>query len=282
MPFTETTRNAAFASAPFAANTAVGNRVTLHAAARFDPMAPFVLCVFFHGWEISKGSREAQIAMAVAQMEATETNSLLVAPKFGVQSEEGGFGNVTAFSTFVLEIEKVLPGILVQSGMDAAQAAQVGRAAARTAKILLVAFSGGWKPLGAALKGLLALDTQAGIGAETRCADRLAGIQLLDCIYGDTSSSGVIAWDQHRRNQAALTAIYGRNTASNAMAANHALLKRLRPDQKVLPTDQWAALPKPMSGGSVAFFEVDTAHMSIPSNGPPLQPVAAFLDLLAP
>lgn len=282
MPFTATTRTAAFASAPFAAASAAGDKVTVHAAARFDPTAPFVLCVFFHGWEISKGSREAQIAMIVEQMEVAGTNSLLVAPKFGPQSEEGGFGKVAGFSAFILEIEKILPGLLAQSGMDAAQATLVGRHAARKAKILLVAFSGGWRPLNATLKGLLALDMQAGIGAATSCADRVVGVQLLDSIYGDTSSSGVVAWDQRRRNQAALISIYGRNTGSNATAANRALLKKLRPDQKVLPTSQWATLPNPIDGEAVAFFEVDTGHMLIPSDGPPSRPVAAFLDLLAP
>ena len=282
MPIGAITRSAAFSSAPFGANSAAGNKVVIHAPANFAPADPFILCVFFHGWEISKGSRDAQIAAAAAQIQASGTNCLFVAPKFGPQSEVGGFSQTSAFSAFVLEIETVLPKILEQSGMTAEQAAQVGRDAARTARILLVAFSGGWKPLSATLQGLLVLDSQTGLGGETRCADRIVGIQLLDCIYGDMSSAAVIAWDSKRRDQATLISIYGKDTGSNAKVANRALLATLRPDQPLASQSQWATLPKPLPGDFVAFFEVPTTHMSILPAGPPPQPVSTFLDFLVP
>ena len=285
MPIVAITRDIPFAAAPFKAGSAVGNKARLHMPATFDAAAPFTLCVFLHGWEIERGSREAQIAQAVAQMVDAHKNVILVAPRFGTLSEEGSFAGVAAFSSFVLELEGVLPLALEQSGMNAADAAHVATAAARTARIVIVAFSGGWRPLGATLGGLLGLSTQSGVGAATHCADRVAGLVLLDCIYGKTSSSAVIKWDQSRGGQTALLGIYGRDTARGkdiaAATWNPFLLGKLRPGQPVLAPSQWSSLPSPFPAGHVAFFEVPTGHMAIPDVGPPPHPIAAFLDRLA-
>lgn len=285
MPVAAITRDVAFAAAPFRATSSVGNKVRLHVPATFDATAPFMLCVFLHGWEVERGSREAQIAQAVAQMVDAHKNVMLIAPRFGTQSEEGSFGNATGFSSFVQELESALPPVLEQSGMNAADAAAVAIAAARTARIVIVAFSGGWKPLGVTLNGLLGLPTGTGVGAATQCADRIIGIALLDCIYGKTSASAVIKWSQSRGNQTALLGIYGRDTARGQSIAaatwNPYLLGELRPGEKVLTPSQWSSVPSPFPAGHIAFFEVPTGHMSIPDRGPPVRPIAAFLDRLA-
>lgn len=285
MPIAAITRDVPFATAPYKAGSAVGNKARLHVPATFDAAAPFTLCVFLHGWEIWPGAREEQIDQAVKQMVDAHKNVIMIAPRFGDQSEEGSFASVGGLSSFVLELESVLPLALEQSGMSPGDAGTVATAAARSAQIMIVAFSGGWKPLGAVIRSLLTLPTETGVGAATHCADRIASMMLLDCIYGTGSSSAVIKWNESRGSQTALLGIFGRDTYRGQPAAaakwNRYLLGELRPGEAVLRPDQWSSLPSPYPAGHVAFIEVPTGHMDIPGKGPPNFPIASFLSLLA-
>ena len=264
MPFAGMTRDVVFRTAPLPADQ--NNKVAIHFPATFDASAPFVLCVFMHGLSIKNedgdGSTEDHIRTAIAQIASSSTNTLLVAPRFGDGSDPGAFQDIAGFSSFVTELRAVLP-----------TSAGVADHATAKAPIVLVGFSGGWRPLNAVLNGLLAL------GEADPVARRIAGIVLLDSIYGPISSAGVIAWQQRRRTQTALLSIYGRDTAQDARASNLALIDTLKTTGPVLTPASWSEL-KDFPPSTVAFLEVTTPHLSIPADGPPVAPIASFLSLM--
>jgi hypothetical protein len=273
MPFSAITKNVAFSHGPHA-----GSTVAVHFPENFNPAGPFALCVFIHGLS-GDTPFEKHIEMAIAQIKSSSTNSLLVAPRFGDKDDPGNFANVTVFSSFVGDLKSVLPPLLTQGGMAPADANQIATYAASKAPIVLVGFSGGHRPLNAVLKGLLAIDGNSDLAKATRCADRVVGIALLDSIYGDTSSSGPVAWQESRRAKTALLSIYGRNTGDNAKVANTKLITTLEATGPVQTPASWQDLAT-FPAGTVAFFEVTTSHLSIPRDGPPHEPVAAFLTIL--
>jgi hypothetical protein len=274
MPFAAITTDAVFSRGPHPSRS-----VGIHIPQNFDPSAPFALCVFMHGLSLADAPFETHIEMAVAQIKSSSTNTILVAPRFGGDDDEGTFQDSAGFSSFVGELQTVLPPLLMKAGIPAAEAAKISGYAATGAPIVLVAFSGGWRPLKAVLKGLLDIDPADVPAKTTRCTDRVIGIALLDSIYGPKSSAGVIAWQQARRGQTALISIYGRNTGDNAKASNIALIATLKAMGPVLTPASWAALPT-LPPGTVAFLEVTTSHLAIPRVGPPKEPIAAFLTLL--
>jgi hypothetical protein len=254
MPLNGVTRDIAFASAPHAAEH---DKVAVHMPATFDPTAPFLLCLFLHGIG-GDVSFEDHIQKATDQIATCPANALLVAPRFGPGVRPGTFEDSAGFSAFVAELQ--------------AELTAGGIAAPSDAPIVLVAFSGGWRPLNAVLKGLQLPGNPL--------ADRLVGILLLDSVYGPLSSAEIIAWQQSGRAQTALLSIYGRDTTDNAPAANRALIETLKEIGPVLTPASWAEL-KDFPPGTVAFFEVPTPHLEIVSDGPPAAPIAAFLGLLS-
>lgn len=251
----------------------------IHVAANFDASAPFMLCIFLHGHALPGVPFDKHIEAATGQMASSPLNVILVAPRFGDDDAPGSFAATAGFSAFIDELRTGLPPLLTKAGLADADAARVASYAAAKAPIVLVAFSGGWAPLGGILKGLLALDPQSDTGKATHCADRVVGIELLDSIYGPISSAGVIAWQQQRRQQSALVSIYGRDTGDNARAANIALIAQLKKMDPVRVLPDWTKLVA-CPPRTVAFFEVTTGHLSIPNQGPPQNPIVAFLSLL--
>ena len=250
------TRDIAFASAPHVAES---DKVAVHMPATFDPKAPFLLCVFLHGLE-GDVPFEDHIRRAIDQVGTSSANAVLVAPRFGRGARPGAFDDSAGFVSFIAEVQAELA------------AASVAAPAVASAPIVLAAFSGGWRPLNAVLNGLQLPGNPL--------ADRLAGILLLDSIYGPQSSAEIIAWLKARRAQTALLSIYGRDTMDNAPAANRALIEALMVTGPVLTPALWSEL-RDFPPGTVAFFEVATPHLSIVNEGPPPNPIAAFLSLLS-
>jgi hypothetical protein len=274
MPFAAINLDIAFSHGPVA-----GSKVTVYFPQTFKPAEAFALCIFLHGRTLPGVSFEKHIAAAVAQIASSPTNTVLVAPRFGDATTDGNFAHTDEFSAFVGELQTALPPALAEGGMLPADADRIATYAATKAPIALVAFSGGWSPLNAILKGLLAIDQTCDLTKATRCRDRVIAIELLDSIYDSLSSSGPVAWLKQRRRETALVSIYGRHTGDNAKASNIALIKKLEKAGPVLVPETWDDL-KGLPAGSVAFFEVLTLHLSIPRDGPPAEPVAAFLSLL--
>jgi len=268
MPFSAIRKDVPFSHGPHAGSTAA-----VHVPQNFNPTAPFALCVFLHG--LTKDVPfENHIAMAVEQIKSSSTNCLLVAPRFGGDDDPGSFKSATGFSSFIADLKDVLSPLLAQAGMAPVDAASIADYAAAKAPIVIVAFSGGWKPLNAMLEGLLTNEP-----ASKHCADRVVGVALLDSIYGPISSAGIVKWTENRRKQTALLSIYGRHTGDDAPQANANLMAILKATGPVLKPTSWLDLPT-FPAGTVAFFDVETTHLSIPRDGPPKAPVASFLTAL--
>ena len=261
--------NLTFAHAPF---PGVKCRVVI--PEHFDASAAFIVCVFLHGRTVPGTPFEDHITAAADQMDSAALNAILVAPRFDNVVHAGGFESPVGFSQFIDDLRSVLPPLLQTGGMAAADAARVGAYAATKARLAIVAFSGGWRPLNGILDGLLSDD-----GSALGCTDRVVAIQLLDSIYPGTSS-GVVAWQQQKRQQSALLSIYGRNTGDHARPANIELIGTLKTMGAVQVLANAAALTA-LPAGAVSFLEVATQHLSIPGGGPPDKPIATVLDLLA-
>ena len=157
--------------------------------------------------------------------------------------------------------------------MPEAVAGAIGGFASTTAPIVLVGFSGGWKPVGAILQGLL----KRGDGSE-----RVIGIQLLDAVYEDwfCRYAFVEKWIGAKGKQTVLVSIFSSTTDCGAKAGNEHLLRTLRPKEIPKPSSDWSLLPNPLPAGTIAFFEMSTSHPDIPRDGPPTNPIASFLSLL--
>lgn len=273
MPFTAITQDQTFAHSPVA-----GSKVAVHFPETFKPDHAFALCFFLHGRTVDNKPFENHIKAAIAQMKASSTNTVLVAPRFGDGVTDGRFTDRHEYSAFVAELGTVLPRLLTNSGMEQAAADHIGTFAATKAPIVLVAFSGAWKPLNAILKGLLALDPNDVLARKTRCADRVVGIALLDSIYGPISSSGPLEWQKKRRQQTALLGIYSTRTQT-AEESNEGLISKLEAIAPVEQPASWEAMAT-FPADTVAFFKVGTDHQLVPSDGPPVQPIAKFVSVL--
>jgi hypothetical protein len=282
MPFAGLTVDQTFNHSPPA-----GMRVAVHLPSRFKPAVPFALAVFLHGISVGKVPFEAHIQMAIAQIGEASTNSMLLSPRFGPNDDAGRFSEKEGFSTFIEELNSALPRLLREHQLTDVDADHIAAQATRTAPIVLVAYSGGWRPLNAILKGLLALDSEGELSQSTQCASRIVGIALLDSIYEKTgtslyqkTSSGVLAWEKGRRAQTALLSICGSKTGLGASTVNLRLAKDLEVTGRVDTLSNWPEWIS-LAPGSVTFVKVSTRHQDIPRDGPPARPIAAFLSSLA-
>ncbi|MBN9085805.1 MAG: hypothetical protein J0J01_02755 [Reyranella sp.] len=268
MPAAAITQDLHFQHAPNPAHP-----VAVHIPAAFDQTRPFLLCVFMHGLTTTVPF-EAHIQAAIGQMAAATTNTILVAPRFDGNAE-GAFAATMGFSAFVAELAQKLPPLLI--GLSPADAQAVGTAAAEKARIVLVAFSGSWRPCAAILDGLRQLPAGATL------PKRLVAIELLDSVYGDIPRSrrAVIAWMTARGGDTVLISLFNPTTGLHAKAGNTKLLAALRPHDPVHDPSTWPTLANPLSAGSIAFFAVSTDHLDIPADGPPAHPIASLLNRLA-
>jgi len=269
MPATAITRDVHFDHAPNPAHP-----VAVHIPAAFDHTRPFLLCVFMHGLNVAGVTLEAHIQAAIGQMSAATTNTILVAPRFDGNAT-GNFGAAAGFSAFIAELAQKLPPLLTP-GLSPADAQAAGTAAATRTRIVLVAFSGGWRPCAAILDGLLDL------AADNTLPKRLVAVQLLDAVYGEVPNSqkSVKAWMAARGADTVLVSLFNPATGLAAKAGNTALLAAVSPSDDVRDPSTWPALANPLPAGSVAFFAVPTQHLEIPAKGPPVRPIASFLNLL--
>jgi hypothetical protein len=266
---TAITEDVSFTHAPLATGN---NKVAVHFPATFDASKPFLLCLFIHGIDLPGVPHEQHIQQAIRQMGASATNVMLVAPRFN-QNDPGTFATPGVFGSFIAELQSVIPPLLEKAGMAKAVAATVGAFAAMQAPMVISAFSGGWKPLGAILENL----PVQGVPAK-----RVAGVQLLDAVYEDwyLRYAFVPDWMSGKGAQTALVSIFSSTTAGHAKEGNEHLLRDLRPGEMPKPAaSAWSLLPNPLPPGTIAFFEMSTSHPHVPSDGPPANPIASFLSL---
>lgn len=140
-------------------------RVLLYIPRGFDPARPAVIVVFFHGHGTILRRDVVGRQRVPAQIAASGSNAVLVAPQFAVNapdSSAGKFWQPGGFARFLREAEQRLAAL--HGDPQAAQAFA-------KMPVVLVAYSGGYLATAWSLK----------VGGIT---DRVRGVVLLDALYG--------------------------------------------------------------------------------------------------
>ncbi len=202
-------------------------RTLLFLPAGFDLNRPAALVVFFHGNEATLERDVVARQHIPRQLAASGLNGVLAAPQFAVDirdSSPGNFWRAGFFANWLREVDSNLARLHGQraSGADFARL-----------PVILVAYSGGYFPAAWCLK----------LGGAN---SRIAGLVLMDAIYGDVEKFD--AWVRADHKRAFLFSAY--STASRKW--NLQLEDALRQDD--IGFSQ--ALPETIQKGSINFFEV--------------------------
>jgi hypothetical protein len=231
------------------------DRALMYVPAGFDPKRPALIVMFFHG----HGSVIERTVMTDTdlprQLAESGANAVLVAPQFAydaADSSPGKFMRSGAFARFVDEAATKLARLLTPQGADLRRLSGVFN----QAPIVLVAFSGGYKPAAYAL-------------ARGGAAHRIHGVALLDALYDEEDKFA--AWFADARKYAFLASLYTESTAANQTKLRDLLAKR-----RVAST---SSLPTSLARGAAAFVAAGgiDRHARFVLEGPPRDPVKAIL-----
>jgi hypothetical protein len=227
-------------------------RVLLAIPPNFDPLRPAYLVVFFHGNKAVLARDVAERQRVPQQVAASGLNAVLVAPQFAVDaldSSAGRFWQPHAFAEFLDEAATQLARLYGKPQM---------RTRFDAMPVILVAYSGGYMPAAAAIS--------AG-GAE----DRIAGVVLLDALYGETDTFA--DWIKRRQAQTFFVSAYSKSSETE----NLSLEKRLI-EQSVDPA---VHLPSHVRAGSIVFLPAgDVTHSDFVTQAWTRDPLRAVLSRL--
>jgi hypothetical protein len=219
------------------------NRVLFHLPPAFDPSRPYVLLVYLHGQnaEVEAAAREADLA---GQVDRSGANAVLVAPqlaRLAWDSSPGAFAQPGTFARFLEEAERA-----------AVPTASPGAGS----PVLLAAHSGGGKVLAWVL-------SRGGVDGRVR------GVLLLDALYeeGEKYRTWFAGPGRGTPLLSLSTPLTARGTAE--LAAD------LR-GRGIAVSGRWPAAETP---GPATLVRVTTPHERLPREGPPREPLAAFLRL---
>jgi len=231
------------------------DRTLMYVPAGFDPRRPALMVMFFHG----HGSviertvvTETDLPRQIAESGA---NAVLVAPQFAydaADSSPGKFLRPGAFARFVDEAASKLTRLLTPQGADLRRLAGVFN----LAPVMLVAFSGGYKPAAYAL-------------ARGGAAHRIHSVVLLDALYDEEDKFAT--WFASARARAFLASLYTESTAANQTKLRDMLARR-----RIAST---ASMPARLSRGTAVFIAAGSIerHARFVLEGPPRDPVKAIL-----
>lgn len=227
------------------------NSVLFYVPPQFNPNQPFSYVVFFHGnWsDVRQSVAEYRLD---EQVNRSGKNVILVLPQLArdaADSSPGKFSNRNAFRTFMQEAALVLTAKLGRKHQKPLEQAPV----------MLVAFSGGYKPLACILdRG----------GTDWR----ITGVMLLDGLYEDLYIFG--KWLLNRPKAAFFINIY--TEGSPVQDKTMALAQFLR-EHRIVFHETW---PRGVRSGQVALIRSSHEHSLVPVEGPPREPLTAMLRLL--
>lgn len=230
------------------------DRTLLYVPAGFDPRRPALIVMFFHGHGsvIERTVTEADLPRQIAESGA---NAVLVAPQFAydaADSSPGKFWRPGAFARFVDEAATKLARLLTPQGADLRRLSGVFN----LAPVMLVAFSGGYKPAAYVL-------------ARGGAAHRIHSVVLLDALYDEEEKFA--AWFAGARRRAFLASFYTESTA-----ANQAKLRDLLAKRRIASI---LSLPASFAHGIAMFVASGTIerHARFVLEGPPRDPVKTIL-----
>ena len=231
----------------------VDSTVTFHVPAHFNPDAPFEYVVFFHGIQTDMPASLSDYRI-IEQIDATMRNVILIAPQLAKNATDTSVGKWYghgAFAKFMQEAAAVLDIHLSQQGIDISD-----RLA--TAPIILMPFSGGYKPTAYILD-------RGGVD------DRISGILLLDAMYQNIEM--FVSWLLSHGHSTFFIGLYN---DPPGVPIHEKFKKRLQQVGVQFSTSE----PRTIRPGSLHIYYVDTEHLKVPLNGPPYRPVTAYLDMI--
>lgn len=231
------------------------DRVLMHVPAGFDPRRPALMVVFFHGHG-STIERTATVETDLPrQIADSGANAVLVAPQFAydaADSSPGKFLRPGAFARFIDEAATRLARLMTPAGADLRRLSGVFN----LAPVMLVAFSGGYKPAAFVL-------------ARGGAAHRIHSVVLLDALYDEEDTFAT--WFAGARSRVFLASLYTESTATNQTKLRDMLAKR-----RITST---SSLPTSLSRGTAVFVASGSIdrHARFVLEGPPRDPVKAVL-----
>ena len=232
--------------------------VFMHVPAAFDPRKPARLVVFFHGHgsSIDRVASEMELARQLAQ---ADVNAVLVAPQFAREAPDSSAGKFWQPGAFARFLEEAALRLTDAAATRAER--PVMAAALRRAPVVLIAFSGGYKP------AAFVLDR----GGAT---PRIAGVILLDALYDEEERYA--RWFTAARSRSFLVSLYTESTAGRQAI----LMDRLRQRHIAIGT----TLPAVIRPGTAAFVDCGSIrrHGRFVLEGPPHDPVHVLLAATRP
>jgi hypothetical protein len=233
--------------------------VLLHVPASFDPRRPVRLVVFFHGHgsSIDRVVAEMEIARQITQ---ADINAVLVAPQFAreaADSSAGKFWRPGAFARFLEEAALRLTDAAAQNRQER----PVIASAIRRAPVILIAYSGGYKP------AAFVLDR----GGATA---RIAGVLLLDALYDEEDRYA--RWFTASRARSFLVSLYTESTAGHQATLMESLRRR-----RIAVGTQLPAAIRPGTAAFVACGSIQR-HGRFVLDGPPHDPIRMVLAATRP
>ena len=206
-------------------------RVLVAASPNFDPKAPGVIVVYFHGNNATLARDVVARQRAPRQVAAARLNAVLVAPQMAVDARDSSAGNFWregGFATFLDEAEAKIAKLF-----PSATHADFARM-----PVVIVAYSGGYLPAAFSL-------------AHGGASGRIKGVVLLDALYGEPDKFA--RWIEQERGRAFFVSAYSTSSKSE----NNALRARLERDGVTTVS----GVPAALDPGVVAFVDSgDVAH----------------------
>ncbi|TWT15327.1 alpha/beta hydrolase [Reyranella sp. CPCC 100927] len=233
--------------------------VLLHVPASFDPRKPARLVVFFHGHG-SSIDRVVSDMEIVRQITQADINAVLIAPQFAREAADSSAGKFWQPGAFARFLEEAVVRMTDAAAVNRAERPVVA-AALRAAPVILVAFSGGYKP------AAYVLDRGGATG-------RVSGVLLLDALYDEEDRYA--RWFTTARARGFLVSLYTDSTAPRQAI----LMDRLRQRHVAFNT----ALPGAVPPGTAAFVACGSVyrHGRFVLDGPPRDPVRTVLAATRP
>jgi hypothetical protein len=205
--------------------------VLLAASRDFDPNAPGVMVVFFHGNHATLSRDVIDRQQAPRQLAQSRLNAVLVAPQLAYDARDSSAGNFWrdgGFAEFLDEADAKLANLYPSAS----------RSTFRQMPVVIVAYSGGYLPTAFSL---------ANGGAD----DRIRGVVLLDALYGEPDKFA--QWIESETGRAFFVSAYSASSKSE----NLAMKERLQRDG----VSTQSGLPDRLGPGTVAFIDAgDVSH----------------------
>ncbi len=227
------------------------NSVLFHVPDRFDIRKPFTYVVFFHGnrTEVRQFQKDYRLD---EQMNKSMKNAILILPQLArnaSDSSPGRFAVKNVFRSFMSEVAQVLTSKFGKNYQKRFE----------QAPIVLVAFSGGYKPLACTLD-------RGGVGS------RIIGVFLMDALYEDLYIFG--KWILRNPCGGFFINLF---TEESACEEKTRLLAQFLRDHHLPYTEEW---PKGVKKRQICLVRSSVDHMQIPIAGPPQEPLAKLLQNL--